>query len=298
MSTTEGTEFERFGPWIDPVRTEADVPRLFRNAGLDFTKIRAAIKIPRNIERRLANASMDLYDQLLVIEADTLTILTRVGSEYSRTAVAIADVVAIEEGANLLDGQLTLHTADGQTTRLSFNGSSRASMVDFVDLLRPSTLTPIALRLASRRQGLQRGDLGESGDGIIASFRDALRAEPGLRLLATSSAEPARSRSAFGALTDRVKPKALQPIVLATDERQLVFLTRTRPITEAKQPDVSELRRLVDLDRLRTITLAPHPAYSNATTATLHIAASEVDIVAPRGSELIAVLDDLSKVLD
>jgi hypothetical protein len=295
MSANEGTEFERFGPWIDAVRTEDDVPRLFRDAGLDLSAIRAAIKIPRDIERRLANPSMDLYDHLLAIGSDTLTILTRVGSEYTRASVAIADVVAVEEGANLLDGRLALHTADGGTTSLSFNGSSRASMVAFIDLLRPGAPASSARRLGDGRRDLRRGDLGENGDGVIASFRDATRAQPGLRAIAASSTESARTSSTFGGLIDRIRPRVLQPTVLATDERQLVLFSRTRSIADARQPDVSELRRLVDVDRLRTITLRPHPRYGNATIATLHVAAAEIEVVAPTRSELIDALEGLGR---
>ncbi|BDZ60782.1 hypothetical protein GCM10025873_05730 [Demequina sediminis] len=80
------SEYDRFGPWIDRVETEADVPRLFRPHGVDLAAARLVLKVPRNVARRDASPDMDLYDHLLVLGRDSLTVLSRRGRDLPRGA--------------------------------------------------------------------------------------------------------------------------------------------------------------------------------------------------------------------
>ncbi|WP_448629439.1 hypothetical protein [Cellulomonas soli] len=76
-TTASTTEYDRFGPWIDQVRTPQDVPRLYRDHAIDLDSARLVLKVPRNITRRDATPDMDLYDHLLVLDATRLTVLSR-----------------------------------------------------------------------------------------------------------------------------------------------------------------------------------------------------------------------------
>lgn len=292
MAVTEGTEFERFGPWIDSVQGPDDVPRLYREAAIDFARIRAAIKVPRNIERRQATASMDLYDQLLYLTGDQLVVLARTDVGYTRQTVDVDGIVAIEEGANLLDGRLVIHAADGSVIRVPFNGSSRGKMADFVDLMRPATVVSL-FPAVQTRQPLRRGELGAGGEGIIANYRDLERAEPDLRLLAASPQVRARPSSRLHRALDQFRPRALQPIVLATNDRELIVLSRTQAVVDANEPAVSELRRIIMLGQLQEVVSIPHPRYDDLRLVTMRLGNAALELACSAESEVLATLESL-----
>ena len=78
-------------------------------------------KVPCGIARRDATAGMDLYDHLMILDRESLTLLSRrhakaaLGAEESRgsvdfgvLAVPLADVVAIRDDLNLRDSRVTV----------------------------------------------------------------------------------------------------------------------------------------------------------------------------------------------
>ena len=133
---TSTAEFDAFGPWIDEVRSDDDVPRLYRAHRIDFDSARMVLKFPRDISRRDATPQMDLYDHLLIAETDLLTLLSRTATGVSQTSVAYGDIAVVTEWANLLDAELRIDTVHGDTVVLAFNGTSRDTVVRLVDLVR------------------------------------------------------------------------------------------------------------------------------------------------------------------
>src|SRR5664279_4920388 len=120
VTAAQVAEYNRFGPWIDEVIVPEDVPRLFRSYPIDLSAARMVLKVPRGIARRDATAGMDLYDHLVILDRDSLTLLSRNGASaakgeqptggpgYSVLTLALADVVAIRDDLNLLDGRVTV----------------------------------------------------------------------------------------------------------------------------------------------------------------------------------------------
>jgi len=82
-------EFDAFGPWIDEVRTASAVPRLYRDYPLDLDAARLVLKVPRNIARRDALPTMDLYDHLLVVGPHDLTVLSARTAGTARLTLAM-----------------------------------------------------------------------------------------------------------------------------------------------------------------------------------------------------------------
>ena len=77
VTAAEVAEYDRFGPWIDEIVVPEDVPRLFRSYPIDLSATRMVLKVPRGIARRDATAGMNLYDHLVILERDALTLLSR-----------------------------------------------------------------------------------------------------------------------------------------------------------------------------------------------------------------------------
>ncbi|WP_432572302.1 hypothetical protein [Kineococcus sp. SYSU DK005] len=143
---SDSREHDTFGPWIEQVHTPHDVPRLYRDHPLDLNSARLVLKVPRNIPRREALAETDLYEHLLVVHPQRLSVLSRHHSTHEAPAggpggyrtrhVDLDDVVAVHDEVDLLDAHLHVHTRDGGVLSLSYNGSARGHVQRLIDELR------------------------------------------------------------------------------------------------------------------------------------------------------------------
>ena len=153
VTAAQVAEYNRFGPWIDEIVDPEDVPRLFRPYPIDLGAARMVLKVPRSIARRDATAGMDLYDHLVILDRDSLTLLSRNGATamtrespsggpgYGFLTVALADVVAIRDDLNLLDGRLTVSTSTGSSITMPYNGSAHHMATKLVNELRAVAVT-------------------------------------------------------------------------------------------------------------------------------------------------------------
>jgi hypothetical protein len=189
-------EHDAFGPWIDTVRTTDEVPRLFRPHGVDPFAARLVLKVPRDIPRRDTDPSMDLYEHLLVVGDRELEVLSRDGSGYGVRRIPFADLVAVRDRVDLLDGLLTLHAADGAELRIPFNGASADVVVELTELL---------VGLAGAAGGIPDGsparaeavaprvDLGADEAGVASAYFDLAARDPQLRYLSSRPRGSSRS---------------------------------------------------------------------------------------------------------
>ncbi|WP_258725480.1 hypothetical protein [Cellulomonas sp. NS3] len=145
-------EHDAFGPWIDEVRSPQDVPRLFRAHPLDLDAAHLVLKVPRNLSRRDATADMDLYDHLVVLAGDELTVLSRLDAlsdageppasvddealGYRTWSSRPSDVVAMRDVTSMLDARLDLLTQDGRALTVRYNGSAAEGVQRLVDAVR------------------------------------------------------------------------------------------------------------------------------------------------------------------
>ncbi|MFP5359593.1 MAG: hypothetical protein ACLGHM_03750 [Actinomycetes bacterium] len=296
------SEYDRFGPWIDVVETEADVPRLYRPHGVDVTGARLVLKVPRNVARRDATPEMDLYDHLLVLEREALTVLSRTGSRYTHAVIPLGRIVAVRDAVNLLEGRLSIATDDGAELTMRFNGSARASVglltgalrAEFVRWGRGSvgrTLAdaapPGAVSLAALDAG---GDLA-----LGADLREVSAAHPDVRAWACH----ARARVAPGGtgmrgalhrVSHALSPMVVQGCVLAGDSVALEVLGRHESLVRGSTPVHSASRLTVALGAMDAVDAAAHPDYPDVTVIALRAGAWSAPLAVPRESAVAAIL--------
>jgi len=314
MAISAGTsEYDRFGPWIDEVRVEDDVPRLYRDHPIDLGAARLVLKVPRNITRRDATPDMDLYDHLLVLGAGQLTVLSRrvaprerrgpVPSGYDARTVAIDEVVAIRDVVSMLDGRLTILTRDGQELSLGYNGSGRRSIAQLVDALR-GDVRPAqsggygwsggygdALATAAAEQAGERSPLALDREdmSLVGDYASIAGRLPGLvpwawhgrRLVAPRGAGASgAARRALHVLS----PMTLHGAVVAGDDVALEVFGRHGWLVRGKAPVHSASRLLVPFGALDAVQIDPHDGYHGAVEATLVLGDARVSLVLPEDS--------------
>jgi len=287
-------EYDAFGPWIDEVTTPDEVPRLYRGHAIDFGGSIRILKFPRNIARRDANPAMHLYDHLVIVTRERLTILSRDGDSYTELGLAHDQIAAVTDWVNLLDAQVTFVTTAGEVVAVPYNGSSNDTVVALVDLVRslaretrPSR--PVALPAGLPPLGLD--DLGKKDAVFVTSYRDLLRREPGTRLLAAHGRSTVTRRGGLLArLADAVLPVTLHGAVVAAGGTELQVLSRREWVTRGGAPVLSRARTVVPLESVVAVTTAEHPRYVGVSVVTLQVGSARVPFDVPEDSAARGVL--------
>jgi hypothetical protein len=303
------SEFDRFGPWVDAVATPDDVPRLYRTHRIDVGSARVVLKVPRNIARRDATADMDLYDHLLVLDDEHLTVLSRnVGTQtrgrvappaepYGVRRIRLAQIVAVRNVSNLLDASLTVQAADGSATSIRYSGSARDTIEDLVDALRPSAAPAApgsavrALQVAARAQEGQVVLPGPDDQDVALAkdFHRLARRNPrlvawgwhGRRRLAPRGTGLPAAVARVGLV---FSPVTMHGAVLGADDRALEVVGRHAFLVSGRVPVYSLGRLVVPFATLASVAVSQHPGFAGAVSVVLRAGESRITLVVPEGS--------------
>lgn len=315
MTTTTVNEYDRFGPWIDEVTTPDEVPRLFRSHPLDLATARLVVKVPRNISRRDATPDMDLYDHLVILDGETLTLLSRRkgaaarmaddGRGYDVVAVDLADVVAIRNDLNLLEGRLTVSTRTGETIVMPYNGSARGKATWLVDELRAvssgrqaSSVGASLLAEGNAAPGVT--SMPKPGDGdthLVSRFLELHGANPDLRVWALDARRrvaPAvpGARGLAKRVAHFASPMTLHGTALVGDGTAIEVLGRHASLVRGRAAIYSSSRLVIPYSVLDGLDVAPHPVYPAVSVATFVAGAWETAVLLPSGSDAARLLGD------
>ena len=301
-SPVSTAEYDAFGPWVLEVRTPEDVPRLYRGYPFDPGSSLLVLKIPRSIARRDANPDMDLYDHLLVVGPEHLTVLSRRSSAFIAVEIAYSSIVAIEDSVDLLDGRLILHTDTGAAMTLPYNGSSQRLMGRLVNLLRELSLVAAEPSGRGRSRWLEAlpggpasapglRDLGDRDVALVTEQQDLFRREPGLLLLAAHGGRTVAPRGS--SLADRVRaarPTNLQGAVVCAAEHELQILCRRHWFVRRSRPVHSLTRLVIPVARIDAVTVRADARYAQVNAVTIRAGGAELGLALPAGSLMERVL--------
>ena len=130
-------EYDAFGPWVFEVHNESEMPKRFRAYYTEHCDARYLIKVPINLERRVARPGMDLYHTVIAIDERGMTVMRLQGDgQIECTAVAWADVVAIRCYTNLLIGRWSLLVGNGGEVTIDYNAVSARLIEGITEFIR------------------------------------------------------------------------------------------------------------------------------------------------------------------
>lgn len=141
-------EYDRFGPWIDRVVDAVDVPRRFRPWWPELSQARYLLKVPRSYDRAQIRPGMDLYESMIAVFPDRVSVVRADPAEVVRRDVARDEVVATIRHTNLLIARWTLLLADGSSVEVEYNSVSEAVVAE-VDRYLMASPEPAALSLTT-----------------------------------------------------------------------------------------------------------------------------------------------------
>jgi len=303
------SEYDRFGPWIHEVTEPEDVPRLYRSYPIDLSAARLVLKVPRQIARRDATPDMDLYDHLLILERERLTLLSRrvtkaardampdTGPGYDIVVVLLADVVAIHDVVNLLDGRLTVATSTGHSLTVPYNGSARDTVARLVRVLRAAagekSASPVgsALQSAGNATGDADGarSLGSVDTHLVSHYLELRRDNPDLVTWASHGTRPLMPdlpglEGIIPRLAHAVSPMTLHGALVVADGIAMEMLGRHAWLVRGRHAIYSTSRLVIPFGAPDGLDLLPHPMYPGVTVVTMRAGEWTTDIDVPSDS--------------
>ncbi len=121
-------EYDAFGPWIDPVRTPIDMPRVFRPWYSELADAAFLLKIPKDIDRAQARPGQDLFAAVLAVGERGVCQLRLVGGTVTREDATWEQVVACCANTNLLLAEWSLLLSNGSALHVPHNSVGTALM--------------------------------------------------------------------------------------------------------------------------------------------------------------------------
>lgn len=291
-------EYDAFGPWVLPVTTAEEIPPLFRAAGVDLGAAHVVVKVPRPISRRDATPSMDLYDHLLVVDHQGLTVLTRADRAFRTRTVAADQLLGIQDSVDLLDGRLTVFPTGPQgPVTVTYSGASQDVVGRLVAALRalyrPHLATGAPAELQTR-PAVGLGALAED-QALVGMYHEVARDEPDLRVLAAHPRQVLvpKGEGAQAALSRALHlawPATLHAALVCADGPELQILHRRRWLTRGSAPTHSVARTILPFARVGAVRVADHDRYHGVRVVTVELGSARLDLPVPAGSGAEQVL--------
>ena len=292
-------EYDAFGPWTYRVRTPEEMPRLYREHGVELETARLVLKVPRAIDRREANPEMHLYDHLVVAGKEVLTVLSRKGDTYQTVQLPYRQIAAIEHSVSMLDGRLVIHDVDGLqrggvAVGLRYSAVSRGVMAELLEIIRTEAL---ATRDPAERPGRvplpssRMADLGDVDAGLVTAQLEIAEQRPGLVLLgAHPRVVVPRRGGTLRHWLDKHRPVTLHAALVCADTGTLEFVHRREWFTSHPRPAWSIAHTVLMTAAVTAVGSHEHPRYVGAYRVQIASGRSRVELACPDGAESLAAI--------
>ncbi len=264
-------EYDAFGPWVDAVRSEAEMPPRFRAAYAEHRDAHFLLKVPINADRSQVRPGASLYRYVLAVHDDRLSLLRLTDGSIATRTIRWSDIAAIRSTVNLLLASWTLLLRDGDAIALDYNTVSSHRLDRVTDFIRDQ-LTPTAERPNEEEES---GSIAVADLFFQNMFNTVRRSTP--RPVTPLHFEPrdrpcrderGRRRLATGLL-----------ILDATDE--LIIVDREAPVRRYFRPTYAARLTYIPYAAMTAFSLAAPPPDGKARFHALTLTIDRLTIVQP-----------------
>ena len=268
-SAEDRREYDAFGPWIDPVRSAAEMPPAFRPAYAAHRDARFLLKVPIAADRRSVRPGMNLYRMVLAVHDDHLSVVQLAEGGMVTRTVAWRDVAAVRSTINLLSARLSLLLKDGEEIAVDYNAVSSRRMDEVADFVR-DRVTARTARAGEAPEGASVAVADPFFENMLFAIR-ADTAQPVVPIHFEPRDRPCRDgRNRYRLTTGLL-------ILDATDE--LIVVDREVPFRRVFHPTYVARTTFIPYAALSSFGLAPPPGRARFHALTLTI--DQLAIVEP-----------------
>ncbi|MFW5828504.1 MAG: hypothetical protein ACOCU4_10440, partial [Alkalispirochaeta sp.] len=108
ISQKQKREYDLFGPWVLEIENVEDVPQTFVSSVSLTEATELAFKVPRRVERRNVRPGDDLYDYLVTLDGEGISVHRRRSDGVDSQRIGYGRIAAVKTLYDLLHGELTL----------------------------------------------------------------------------------------------------------------------------------------------------------------------------------------------
>ena len=232
------------------------------------------------------------------------TAISDSGKGYNVVVIRFADVVAIRNSLNLLDGRLTVSTIEGTPVRVSYSGSAGDVVVAFVSALREAIAikpaSPVGAALLAAGGPLARPEvsgLGLEDRFLETAFLEAHNANPELSAWAAHGRRRiAPEAGGMQGLVQRIKhglsPMTLHAALFAADGNAMEAFGRHSWLVRGRGACYSTSHLVIPFGAPDRLDLAPHPLYPDVNVAVIGAGKWRRELPVPRASVAEHLLRD------
>ncbi len=152
-SEADRREYDAFGPWIDPVRSEAEMPPRFRAVYAEHKSAHCLLKVPIRAERENVRPGMDLYRMVIAVHDDRISFLQPAEDYVVTRSIAWEEIAAVRNSENLMIAGFSLLLKSGDTFDIEFSAVSIQRLEQVTDYIR-NRLTHFTDRAIAETKGI------------------------------------------------------------------------------------------------------------------------------------------------
>jgi len=265
------SEYDAFGPWIYEVDENHPLPPLFVPYYKEDRNCLMIIKIPRNIERRNADPSMDLYDYVVALYEDYIYMLKRIGKNVEESRFFYKDIEGIEDLRQILDGTLTLYLKNAKLI-ISYNTVSSDIIMKLTRIVRE--------RYTGRDFNIKRDYYDENIniDNLYINLLKNIKSnDQDIQISAVQSSIPLKLLK--GSITEMFEHFISGTVLLntlhLTNNKELIIITRGRSFKKNRVVNYDFSITYIPFENLKSIMISNYEKYSELVELNLKLTEKE-----------------------
>lgn len=244
-------EYYDFGPWLIEVKELEDIPQQYLTKRQTILDAGFCFKVPIKKEWRNTHPGMLLYNSVIAIHRDKIVILKAVNGEVEETDIAVEDVRYIVHSTDLLDSHIIVAT-DHKIYDVDYNSVSQEISNHVINMMREYIFR------ASDKIRLEQ--IHEVGPVDSQLYHELINRESEHEDMKVLAYQPdihleRHNPSTLEVLLQTHKKYELQDMVVLTNGKELIIVSRNKEVKRLKDADYSFRHTFMRLDDITEMLL-------------------------------------------
>ena len=248
-------EYREFGPWILEIKSQEDVPDLFRRQYTFDSSVVCALKIPVPMDRRQAKKGMDFYRSVISFNRDEIQILEKSWTEINIKKISYINIRALKNMIDLLEAELTIYTEE-ENYSVRYSSVSEDIINNVIAIIRGRYLqNSESCRIMTEYKG-------EITDQLFRNLINISGEKEHLIPVNFQKSVPARKENMK--LKDYIMLNyrfELQSYIFMRTEKELVAVNRNKGIRKKREVDYSYNYTFIPFSNIESVEFIPDPEF-------------------------------------
>ncbi len=248
-------EYREFGPWILELKTDDDVPDLFRSCYKFDSSVECAVKIPIPLDRRQAEKGMDFYRSIVSFNKEEVVILEKAENGISTDVISYQSIKAFKNMIDLLEAELTLYTETKSCT-IKYSSVSEDIMNRVIGILREKYIKE------SDHYNFSTEYRGKITDTLFRNLINDSNNKGAVTAVSFQETVPVKKdRLNIMDIVSLNFSLELQSYIFLKSEKELIAVNRNKEIKKRRAVDYSYNYTYIPFFNIKSAEFIPYPEF-------------------------------------